>query len=145
VRKFLYTILLLVVVPCYVSAGDIYKDENGVALGGYDATSYFTEGRERKGSKEHSYKWGGATWYFASANGRVSFINNPEKYAPKFGGYCSNGLSDKHKIGANPWNWRIIDGELYLYHSGYGREQWAENVDSLIKEATQTWGDLKDD
>ena len=126
-----------------VFAADINKTSDGVAIDGYDPTAYFTESRAVKGDPANSFQWAGATWNFASKQGRELFIQNPEKYAPQFGGYCSNGLSDDHKIGADPRNWRVIDGKLYLYFSDYGREQWSGNVKSLIEAADQTWKELK--
>jgi hypothetical protein len=40
---------------------------------------------------------------------------------------------------ADPENWRVIDGKLYLFFSGYGREQWSEKVKPLIESATTTY------
>ena len=124
-------------------AADINKTRDGVAIEGYDPTAYFTESRPVRGDSAHSHQWGGATWYFASEQARKLFTQNPEKYVPQFGGYCSNGLADDHKIGADPKNWRIIDGKLYLFFSDYGREQWSGNVKSLIEAADETWQELK--
>ena len=139
---YLLLLMLLGIYPVAFAA-DVNKTREGVAIEGYDPTAYFTENRPVKGSAEFSFKWAGATWYFANEQGRQLFAKNPEKYAPQFGGYCSNGLSDDHKIGADPRNWRIIDGKLYLYFSDYGREQWSGNVKSLIEAADDTWQELK--
>ena len=147
-HKLKLTFLLLLVLLGNFSlsfAADINKTGDGVAIEGYDPTAYFTENRPVKGSAEFSFKWAGATWHFANEHGRGLFAKNPEKYAPQFGGYCSNGLSDDHKIGADPNNWRIIDGKLYLFFSDYGREQWSGNVKSLIEAADETWQELKTD
>ncbi|WP_455219726.1 YHS domain-containing (seleno)protein [Kaarinaea lacus] len=124
-------------------AADINKTSDGVAIDGYDPTAYFTESRPVKGDPAYTFNWAGATWQFANDQARELFAENPEKYAPQFGGYCSNGLSDDHKIGADPRNWRIIDGKLYLFFSDYGREQWSGNVKSLIEAADETWQELK--
>jgi len=145
-QKLYFPSLALVILLAYfplVIAADINKTREGVAIEGYDPTAYYTKSRPIKGVPAYSFKWAGATWYFANEKGRELFVQNPEKYAPQFGGYCSNGLSDDHKIGADPKNWRIIDGKLYLYFSDYGREQWSGNVKSLIEAADDTWQELK--
>lgn len=67
--------------------GEIYTDKNNVAIHGYDTVSYFTEKEPQKGSAEFTHKWKDATWQFASADNRNLFADNPEKYAPQFGGY----------------------------------------------------------
>lgn len=145
-QKLYFPSLLLIILWAYFPlaiAADINKTREGVAIDGYDPTAYFTESRPVKGDPANSFKWAGATWYFASKQGRELFAKDPKKYAPQFGGYCSNGLADDHKIGADPKNWRIIDGKLYLYFSDYGREQWSGNVKSLIEAADDTWQELK--
>ena len=65
----------------------INSDTFGVAIEGYDTVAYFTEGRAMKGKSEFSYNWNDAKWYFASAGNRDLFAANPERYAPKYGGY----------------------------------------------------------
>jgi YHS domain-containing protein len=39
------------------------------------------------GRLEFSYRWKNAIWQFASAQHRNMFANNPEKFAPQYGGY----------------------------------------------------------
>ena len=142
----------ILVLFCSLSAGmlfttafaqDINKTKNRIAIEGYDVTAYFTEHKPVKGISQFNFEWGGAIWHFASANGLSLFRENPQKYAPQYGGYCSNGLSDGHKVGADPRNWRIIDGKLYLFFSQYGRDQWSGKVKSLMQSAEETWQVLK--
>ena len=42
-----------------------------VAIGGYDATSYFTQGKAIRGTAGHSTSYGGLRWYFATAAAKV--------------------------------------------------------------------------
>ena len=65
----------------------------GVAIGSYDPVAYFTMGERVRGSKEFTHDWLGATWHFASAEHRDLFAADPIKYAPQYGGYCSNAVS----------------------------------------------------
>lgn len=108
------------------------------AIEGYDPVAYFTLKKAVKGKPEFKHHWNGDTWYFYSKDHRKLFIAAPEKYAPQFNGFCANGLSDGHAIEANPENWRIIEGKLYLFFSEYGRNQWSGNVKSLIQSAKET-------
>ena len=59
----------------------------GVAIKGYDTVAYHTENRAVKGSREFSYQWNDARWYFASAENRDRFAADPERFAPQYGGY----------------------------------------------------------
>ena len=123
---------------------EINKDPQGIAIDGYDPTEYFTNNRAIQGKSSLTHKWNGVVWQFVSEKGRQLFIDNPQKYAPQYGGFCSNGLSDGHKIGADPEIWKVINGKLYFYYSTYGLEQWDDNDPRTINSATGNWELLKE-
>jgi len=102
------------------------------AIGGYDPVSYHLEDEAQKGSPEYALEWDGRIWHFISAEHRDIFRKEPEKYAPRFGGQCANGLSEGHGVSGNPEIWRIHDGELYLFFSRSGRNRWDGNREGKI-------------
>ena len=124
------TLGLLILKPVFAA--------DNFAIEGYDPVAYFTLSKAVEGKKQYSYKWDGETWLFISEKHRKMFVSNPGSYAPQFNGFCANGLSDGHAIGADPRNWRIIDGKLYLFFSEYGRDQWEGDVKFLIQRARET-------
>lgn len=65
----------------------VNKTSDGVAIKGYDPVAYFTDGKPVKGSTAFEYVWMGAKWHFSSAAHRDLFMKDPERYAPKYGGY----------------------------------------------------------
>jgi len=133
---------VLFVSICVAQLVYIKNTEAGdVAIDGYDTVAYFTLKKATKGNDQYIYQWKGRTWRFSSSRHREMFIANPEKYAPQFNGFCANGLSDGHAVAANPQNWRIIDGKLYLFFSEYGRDQWTGDVKPLIENAKKTLSD----
>jgi hypothetical protein len=87
--------LLLSIVPLLVAltavpvhAGPpVNSSDAGVAIKGYDPVAYFTESRAVKGSRTHAYQWRESTWHFSSAAHRELFVSDPERYAPKYGGF----------------------------------------------------------
>lgn len=140
--------LCAVIVSCVSIVAAAVADEinqvDGVAILGYDTVGYFTQHKPVPGDKAYVYSWRGSEWHFADTHGRELFIKDPQAYAPQFGGYCANGLSQGHKIEANPEIWLIRDGKLYMFFSEAGRQRWI-NTDykRRIKEATQTWQQLQ--
>lgn len=90
-RLILLSIMLVVVPTALVVGGSGKKRVNtnsfGVAIKGYDPVAYFTEGQAVKGKKEFEYEWEDAKWWFASAAHRDLFAADPERYAPKYGGF----------------------------------------------------------
>jgi len=92
----------------------------GVAIMGYDPVAYFTDHAAVKGSEEYSYDWLGTPWHFANETHKETFMSDPAKYAPQFGGYCAGEVAlDGVTVNVDPEAWRIIDGKLYL---GYGKD-----------------------
>ncbi len=109
-------------------AGDPVNTKRGVALKGYDAVSYFTEGKPAKGSSSQIFEWQGASWHFVSEANRAAFAADPEKYAPQFGGYCAYAASEGYLYDASPNYWRIVDGKLYLNYNGSAQKRWEKDI-----------------
>jgi YHS domain-containing protein len=114
----------------------------GLALDGYDAVAYFTDGRPVEGSKEHSVEWNGATWRFASAAHRDEFQKAPEKYAPQYGGYCAWAVSNGYAADIDPEAWTIVDGKLYLNYDAKVMAKWKQDVPGNISKANGNWPKL---
>ena len=62
------------------------RGKKNVAIKGYDAVAYHTLEKAVKGSAEFSTEWGDATWYFADQEHLDLFVDEPERYAPQYGG-----------------------------------------------------------
>ena len=120
----------------------INKDRQGVALKGYDATAYFQQSKPVKGSPEFKYYWAGAQWHFESAESRDLFKAAPDKYVPRYGGYCSWAVSNNYTADADPEAWKIIDGKLYLNYSKSVQRKWEPEAAKRIVDADRNWPDL---
>ncbi len=111
----------------------------GGAIRGYDTVAYFTEGRPVKGKSAFSHRWKGATWYFASAESRDLFRAEPEKYAPRYGGYCAYAVSQGYTASIDPDAWKIVGGKLYLNYSKSVQELWEKDAPGHIARADKNW------
>jgi YHS domain-containing protein len=80
------SILLLTSIPV-AAFEEVSTTIFGVAIKGYDTVAYHTKGQALKGSSKYAHKWNDATWYFSSQEHKDLFIKDPEKYAPRYGGY----------------------------------------------------------
>lgn len=117
---------------------------NEVAIRGYDAVAYFTQSKPVMGSKDYSYAWNNATWYFSSKENLDAFKKEPQKYAPQFGGYCAYGLSQGHKAPTDPDAWTIVENKLYLNYNKDVQKMWKAKMDDYIKQAEKNWTEIKD-
>jgi YHS domain-containing protein len=123
-------------------ADPINKASGGVALKGYDAVAYFTEGKAVKGRADFQHEWMGAKWHFSSAANRDLFAKSPEKYAPQFGGYCAWAVSNNYVYDADPTLWKIVDGKLYVNYNRLAQWQWSRDMANRIKKGHENWPGL---
>ncbi len=134
-------LLILLFSHMVVLAGDDPVNQSlfGVAVKGYDMVAYFTEGKPVKGSADFKFTWKDAEWRFASEENRDLFKNDPEKYAPQYGGYCAWAVAHNSTAGIDPKAWKIVDGKLYLNYSLKIQKQWSEDIPGYIKRADANW------
>ncbi|MCW5967061.1 MAG: YHS domain-containing protein [Blastocatellales bacterium] len=117
----------------------VNKSFTGTAVKGYDVVAYFKQNRPVEGKSEFRRDWNGAKWYFASAENRDEFARNPEKYAPRFGGYCAWAVSRGYTAGIDPKAWKIVDGKLYLNYSLDVQKMWEGDIPGNINKANENW------
>jgi len=120
-----------------------YSTENG-AIDGYDPVSYFTYDRAERGSPGITAEWNGAVWHFTSDAHRESFIADPEKYAPQYGGFCALGMAHGGDVPTNPEAWTTHKGKLYLNMIEEVSITWRYNPDRLIERADLKWKAMND-
>ncbi|MEM1111927.1 MAG: YHS domain-containing (seleno)protein [Pseudomonadota bacterium] len=121
-------------------AGVTFTSAEGVAIGGYDPVAYFTEGAATKGSPEYSAEHGRATWWFANAEHRDSFIANPKAYTPAYGGWCAYGVAEGYAAETDPVNgWTIYEGRLYLNWDAEVAAAWNADRAALLEKSEAYW------
>ena len=137
----------MAIVAVLISAGTVQADtvfqKDGAAIGGYDPVAYFTDARPVIGKAAHTYQWDGATWRFSSAESRAKFASAPEKYAPRFGGFCAWAVSQGYTAKTDPDAWSIVDGVLYLNYSNGVREMWNTDQSGNIAKGNKNWPGIK--
>ena len=115
-----------------------YATANG-AIDGYDPVSYFTDGAAKRGSPDITAEWNGATWRFTSVEKRDAFKENPERFAPQYGGFCALGMAHGGDVPTNPQAWTIWNDKLYLNMIKEVSITWRYNPDKLIERADVKW------
>ncbi len=136
-------VILLVCLGAAAQQNEIYVKDNA-AINGYDAVAYFNVGKPVKGSAEFSVAYKGATWLFATKVNADLFKASPEKFEPRYGGYCAFGCSRGYKAKTNPDAWTIVDGKLYLNYNTDVRDTWNKDQQGYIKKADSNWPKIKD-
>jgi YHS domain-containing protein len=120
----------------------IVNTENGVAIKGYDPVAYFTQHQAVKGSAAFQAGYDGATYWFASAEDKALFEQQPAHYAPRYDGFCAFGAAQGHKADIDPTAFSIIGGQLYLNYSHDVQAQWKTDIPGYIAKADQSWPEV---
>ena len=117
----------------------LHAEDLALAIKGYDPVAYFTDGKPVRGTAEFEYAWDDHTWRFASAEHLALFRADPARYAPQFGNYCAMALALNQVVVANPENWLISDGKLYVFGKAppMGPELFSKNLAGNVVKANE--------
>ena len=118
----------------------IVKDpESNVAIEGYDPVGYFTENKAMLGDPAFRAEYEGAVFFFAKAEHRDAFLENPKKFIPAYGGYCTETIAAGALTPASPLNWTLHGDRLYLTRSPAANEAFRGRRAESIEAADQHW------
>ena len=122
---------------------------SNVALNGYDPVAFFTMGEPVNGDPGISATHDGANYFFSTKEHRRLFKENPYKYAPQYGGYCTFGVS----VGAlfpvaNVARWGVIRSKGVEPLGGRGqapawwvdKEHLGQTIDAVGHDGVGTHG-----
>lgn len=120
----------------------IINETDNLALAGRDAVSYHKASEPQDGNHEFSMRYQEAEWRFENAENLALFTNNPQRYAPAFGGFCAFAVSKGFTADANRDVWVVQDEKLYVFDSTSIREDWLAAVeDNIIGAAEKNWAE----
>jgi YHS domain-containing protein len=149
IRPFALLMLALFALSASASASDsatavaaAINQTGRVALKGYDPVAYFTENKAVQGSDQFTTQYQGATYKFESAANRDTFVANPAKYSPQYGGYCAYGVAHGDKADVDPDAFTVVNGKLYMNYNKTVRFLWKRDIPGNITKADQNWPDL---
>jgi YHS domain-containing protein len=127
-------------VPAHADQAPVYTGVlSRVAVSGYDPVAYFTDGRPVRGTTQFRMTHNGYEYRFASAEHLAAFRANPARYTPQYGGYCAWAVSQGYTASADPTNWRIVDGKLYLNYNDEVQRRWESDIAGHIRSANANW------
>ncbi len=142
-------ILLLLIIGLF-TAGNALADEDPVytgllsntGAGGYDTVSYFKTGEPTKGSTKYTTEYMGATWRFSTAENLALFEEDPERFAPAYGGYCAWAVSQGYLAKGDPQHWAIRDRRLFLNYDESVQNRWLKDTEAFIRQADGNWPEV---
>jgi YHS domain-containing protein len=112
--------------------------------------SYFPEGggEPKEGKASLSVRHRGVLYRFADEANRKRFLDDPDKYEPQHGGWCSYAMgASGEKVEVDPEAFRLTDGHLHLFYNSWfndTRKDWDEDTAALKKKADANWKKLNE-
>ena len=96
-------------------SGSSAAEGASLAIKGYDPVAYFTLGRPVRGLPEIEHEWDEHRYRFSTMQHRDLFKADPTRYAPQFQNFCAMALSKGELVEADPENWLVSEGKLYIF------------------------------
>lgn len=124
--------------PAFAAKPPVFATD-GIAINGYDPVAYFTMSKPVKGDMAHTSDWEGVKMLFASAENKAMFDADPEKFAPRYGGYCAYAVSKGATAPTDPDAWTVYEDRLYLNFSVDVRGIWQQDIPGNIAKADANW------
>lgn len=144
-RQILASLVLAAFFPALSTAAEdpVYTSFfSGAGADGYDVVAYFTENKPVKGDKKFMTEYMGAKWHFASQENLDMFTQNPEAYAPQYGGYCAWAVAKGSTASGDPLQWSIVNDKLYLNYNADIQAKWSADKENLINQGDENWPDV---
>ncbi len=113
-----------------------------IAIDGFDPVAFFTDAKPVNGSGAFTATYRGATYFFATAEHRKMFEQNPGKYAPQYGGYCAYGASLGALFPVDISTWQVRNGKLYLNLNPDVLATFNADFDGNVAKADKNWPGL---
>ena len=141
-----FAALALVATPVIAAAPAIAEtaplvytaEDSNIAVGGFDTVSYFS-GAPVEGSADFSTEYNGATFQFASLENLNTFLGDPARFAPQYGGHCAYGAAKEAAFPGDPAVYAVVDGKLYLNLNSEVQDLWNKDQAGYIEAAEQNW------
>ncbi|WP_299366132.1 YHS domain-containing (seleno)protein [Winogradskyella sp.] len=144
--KSIFLIWLIATTSIFSQTQD-YNTKGDFIAKGYDVVAYFNN-EAKEGLKQFSTTYDGVKFKFSSQENLNTFLDNPTKYVPQYGGYCAYAIAlSSKKVDINPKTFEIRDGKLYLFYNSWGNntlKKWLKkDVKGLQKQADKNWEAIK--
>ena len=114
----------------------------GLALYGFDPVAYFTDVKPMVGRPEFELSFAGAVWRFRNEGNRAAFVDRPDVYMPRFGGYDPLAVVRGVAVPGDPQLWLVAQQRLFLFQTRASREAFAAAPGRFLADAQEKWPEV---
>ena len=110
-----------------------------LGLHGVDPVAFIDLGNRVEGSARHTAVHDDVAYYFDSDENKAAFEDNPTRYIPQNGGFCTFGVSVGKKFDGDPQYAAVMDGKLYLFLNEEIFQAFQKDRAGTITKAARNW------
>lgn len=118
--------------------------KDGLALAGYDPTSYASK-QPALGKATYTASFQGVEYRFASKAARESFLKDPSRNEPQFGGWCAWAMAGGKKVPVDPDAFVRDEEGLFLFYNKDKRDEWLADRANMTRSGTRHWARITAD
>lgn len=108
-------------------------------LDGYCPVAYQERNRAMKGYKIAKAEHEGNVYYFVNEQMRDGFKKDPDRYLPKYDGYCAEGVTRGKRYPADPPLFVVFGKRTYLFFDIEAKIKFLMNPAEHIRKADEVW------
>ena len=142
IRKTLVAFFVTISMVLSINAQDTKSVKVEVQLDGYCPVAYLMMGKAVEGDAKYSSTYEGEIYYLANVDAKKMFDAEPEKYLPKYDGYCATAVAMDKLMESDPQLFSVYDGATYLFSSQMAKESFDKDPQMTIKNANKNFESL---
>jgi YHS domain-containing protein len=113
--------------------------DSRLMLNGFDPVAYHVSSQHIRGATTIKTEHDGVTYRFENEANKATFLKEPNRYVPQYGGFCANGIVYGIPWGGDGDAWKIIDGKLFIFGGQSSKNYFLMDEGANLKLADQYW------
>jgi len=142
IRKTLIASFVAISMVLSISAQDTKSADTKVELDGYCPVAYLVMEKSVEGDSKYSSTYEGKTYSLVNADAKKMFDAEPEKYLPKYDGYCATAVAMGKMMESDPQLFSVYNGSTYLFSNKMAKESFDKDPKMTIKNADKNFAAL---
>lgn len=114
-----------------------------LALRGVDPVAFVEIGNRIPGQARYAVEHDGVAYYFATESNQKQFKDNPQRYLPQNGGFCTYGVALGKKFDGDPSYAAVLNKKLYVFLNEGVYREFLKDQQGTIKQADTQWKKIK--
>jgi YHS domain-containing protein len=137
--KAIIALVVLLSFAITIQAQDQKSKKEIAEFGGSCPVTYLMMEKDMKGDPKISSTVDGKTYYLANADAKKLFDAEPNKYLPKYDGYCATAVAMGKKVDSDHQFFTFYNGATYLFSNKMAKDTFDKDPKMMVKNADKNF------